>query len=170
MLGGRSDSRRSRSMGLRSAKTTSSAIMRVSMVSTCFCVRGRNRTTSSRFFLDRGCRPLRRALVYLFASRSLSAPEKRQEPTPVRCTSPHGERVPSFGSLKTEEKTERQCGQFSRRPSGRREKLSVNFAVGLPAGSNTNIGGSSDRMSLLVREHERPIQLDTSRLRVISTR
>ena len=55
--------------------------------------------------------------------------------TPVRGigTKPSGECALSFGSLKTEEKTERQCGQFVAAASGSgRDVLSVNSLAGPP--------------------------------------
>jgi hypothetical protein len=42
--------------------------------------------------------------------------------------------------LKTEEKTERQCGQFEAGLRVGWVELSVNFAVGYPADGNTDTG------------------------------
>ena len=56
-------------------------------------------------------------------------------------------RATSYGSLKTEEKTERQCGQFEAGPRVGWVELSVNFAVGHPAGGNTDTGRSTSHAS-----------------------
>ena len=57
------------------------------------------------FLLTRVVAPVRRRLTYTSASRTVPGP---QEMAP----SPRLGRATSYGSLKTEEKTERQCGQF----------------------------------------------------------
>jgi hypothetical protein len=65
---------------------------------------------SSKFFLEVGCAPLTGGLVFLFAPRRRKAPEERQAPSQAG-TNTAAKMCQSYGSLKTEEKTECQCGQ-----------------------------------------------------------
>ena len=86
-----------------------------------------------------GCASKPERLVLFSASRKgFDPPERRiwhqrQAPAQADREPERGlDACPSFGSLKTEEKTERQCGQFVGPPSGDPAELSVNFAVGTP--------------------------------------
>jgi len=107
-----------------------------------FSARARRRTISSRFhpeyisgkfLLAAGCASKHERLVLFSASRKDSLLRKGDlAPTPNPSEMLRAGACLSFGSLKTEEKTERQCGQFVGPPSGDPAELSVNFAVGTP--------------------------------------